>query len=109
MCGLVIVALGIIFLQNRGTGEKNPASIHELWHVLAFAEDKGEDYAADILDYLILRSYTKTDLHKKWGSPTEIIEDSDEDIWQLSDRYCLVIEYDTNEEVKKIEVLPTQH
>ena len=105
VCGLAIVTLGIIFWQNRGTGEKNPASIHELWHVLAFAEDKGEDYAADVLDYLIVRSYTKTDLHKKWGPPTEMVADNNEDIWKLSEEYDLVIEYDINDEVKRIVVL----
>ncbi len=107
-CLLVLVALGIVFWQNRGTDEKNPASIHELWHVLAYAEDKGEDYAADMLDYLIVRSYTKTDLHKKWGPPTKIVADSNEDIWQLSEEYSLVIEYDIDDEVKRIEILPEQ-
>lgn len=91
------------FWQNRGTGEKNPASIHELWHVLAFAENKGEDYAADMLDYLILRNYTKTDLRNKWGTPTEMV-----DIWKLSEEYDLVIEYDINDEVKRVEVLQRQ-
>ncbi len=108
MCVLIIVALGIVFWQSRGTGEKNPASIHELWHILVYAEDKGEDYAADMLDYLIVGSYTKTDLHKKWGMPTESVVDSNEDIWQLSLEYRLVIEYDINDEVRRIEVLHEQ-
>lgn len=107
-CALIIVALGLIIWQNRGTGEKNPASIHELWHIQAYAEDKGEDYAADMLDYLIVRSYKKTDLRKKWGTPTEIDAASNKDIWQLSEEYRLVIEYDINDEVKRIEVLPEQ-
>lgn len=28
MCVLIIVALGIVFWQSRGTGEKNPATVY---------------------------------------------------------------------------------
>lgn len=105
-CIIIIAALGIVFLQRGDTDEKNPSSIHELQDILVYAEDKGKEYAADRIDYLIVYNYAKEDLHRKWGAPTEIVTDSNEDIWQLSERYRLVIGYNTDGKVEKIEVLP---
>lgn len=108
VCLLLIAVCGIVSWQNKRAEERRLGGMHELQHVLAYAEDKGEAYAADMLDYLIVKSYTKTELHKKWGTPAEIMPDVNKDQWELSEETLLAIEYDTNEEVKKIEVLPKQ-
>ena len=71
-----IIALGItlciaVQYKHQENTTKMLASIHELADVLNFAEHKGADYAADELLYLHTRSYTKDDLHLKWGEPNK--------------------------------------
>ena len=85
-----ILALGIVLCitvqyKRQENTTKMLASIHELDDVLSFAEHKGADYAADELLYLHTRSYTKDDLHLKWGEPNKSNADPNEDIWLLSD------------------------
>lgn len=105
-----ILALGIVLCiatqyKRQANTTKMLASIHELDDVLCFAEHKGADYAADVLLYLHTRSYTKDNLRLKWGEPNESIVESNEDIWQLSDEYQLVIGYGDREDVWSIRVL----
>ena len=101
----MLLAFGIVVqYYNHANTEKLLASIHDLDHVLTFAEQKGPDYAADVLRYLDTYSYTKDDLRLKWGDPTESLSDSNEDIWLLSDEYQLVIKYDSDEDVERITV-----
>jgi len=105
-----IIALGIALCiaaqyKRQANTTKMLASIHELDDVLCFAEHKGPDYAADELIYLHTRSYTKDDLHLKWGEPNKSNADSNEDIWLLSDEYQLVIGYGDREDVWSIRVL----
>lgn len=105
-----ILALGIALCiaaqyKRQENTTKMLASIHELDDVLNFAEHKGTDYAADELLYLHTRSYTKDDLHLKWGEPNKSNADSNEDIWLLSDEYQLVIGYGNREAVWSIRVL----
>ena len=112
-----ILALSFLFSSNHKPPEPSymnvPSeitdldSIHELHHVLTFAEQKGSDYAADVLLYLETYSYTNDDLHQKWGVPNENIADTNEDIWLLSDEYQIVIKYDEDDIVEKI-VVKTQ-
>lgn len=109
-----VLVLSSLFGSNHKPSPPVPAkitntttnldSIHELEHILTFAEQKGPDYAADQLLYLDTYSYIKDDLHQKWGVPDESGADSHEDIWVLSDEYQLVIKYDADEEVEKITV-----
>ena len=100
------IALCIVTRYNRQVNTtKMLASIHELDDVLTFAEHKGCDYAADELLYLHTRSYTKDDLHLKWGEPNKCNTDPNEDIWLLSDEYQLVIGYGDREDVWNISVL----
>lgn len=101
---IIMLLLGVVIWKCAHTDAKNPGSIHELDHVLTFAEQKGADYAADQLNYLIVYSYTKHDLHEKWGTPSETIADANEDVWQLSEEYQLVMNYDTEDQVRKIEI-----
>ena len=55
--------------------------------------------------YLHTRSYTKDDLHLKWGEPNKSNADPNEDIWLLSDKYQLLIGYGDREDVRSIRVL----
>ena len=103
---LIIVLGGIIW---KDTQEKNRETnlLHDLQHILTFAEQKGADYATDELLYLVTYSYKKDSLHKEWEEPSESVETANEDIWKLSDSFQLVIGYDRNEQVEKVMVVPS--
>lgn len=102
---IVVLALGVVIWKQTRTNTRdlNLNRIHGLEHVLTYAEQKGANYAADRLDYLITYSYTKDDLRKKWGLPNESAEDAD--IWELSDEFQLRIAYGADEQVWKVEVV----
>ena len=104
ICVVAVCLFSVIAWKSANTETKNSDNIHELDHVLTFAEQKGTSYAADQLDYLIVYSYTKADIQEKWGMPDNIATSKDKNIWQLSDEYQLIISYDTGEQVTKIEV-----
>lgn len=109
---IVILILGIVIwnhIQTNKETESKMASIHELSDVLRYVEQKGTDYAADRLDYLITYSYTKDDLLKKWGTPNDSVADDEADVWKLSDENQLAVYYDTDGEVVKIEVHSSQN
>lgn len=106
---LLVMSVVILFWKHTQSDAQNLASIHELQHILTFVEQKGEDYAVDEWDYLVVYRYCKDDLHKKWGSPNESVEELKEDIWELAEGYRLVVNYDADGHVKKIEVQPLQN
>lgn len=109
--GVAIVLLFCIACWKEAQPDpKHPATIHDLASVLIFAEQKGDDYAADVLDYLITNCRTKEDLHERWGTPYARSSDGLKDIWHLSDKHELTITYDTDpdKEVVLIEVRSEQ-
>lgn len=89
---------------------KHPATIHSLASVLGFTEQKGGDYATDVLDYLVTYYWTKEDLHERWGTPYSGSLDGLKDTWHLSDQHELTVTYNTDpdKEVVKIEVRSEQ-
>lgn len=105
---VIVLVLGGI-LWNNAKITKKMAAIHELPHVSTFTEQKGAEYAADQLDYLIVYRYTKDDLLKKWGTPNKRVADPGADVWVLSDKNQLVVYYDADREVSRIEVEPIQN
>jgi len=99
---IVVLILAFVIWKNSNP---NNRQIHTLDSVLVYIERKGTDYAEDRLDYLIVNSYRKDELHKVWGTPNEKILNADADMWVLSENRQLVVYYDDNEEVAKIDIL----
>ena len=106
---IILLVWGVVFLIHTQENIKKMASIHELHQVLTYTEQKGADYAVDRLDYLIVYSYTKDDLLQKWGMPNESTADTEADVWLLSNKNQLAVYYDTDGEVRKIEVQSLQN
>lgn len=101
---IVAVFVTVVVLVKVNSSDNE---IHSLNSVSVYVEQKGDDYAEDRLVYLITNSFKKDDLHKAWGAPADKIlnADTDSDVWLLSEKHQLVIYYDKNEEVTKIEIL----
>lgn len=109
--GVILVSvLGAAIWAQTQTNRKNPDDVHELHHILTFVEEKGGDYVADVLDYLVAYDWTKSDLHEKWGTPYARSSDGLKDIWHLSDQHELTITYNTDpeKEVVLIEIRSEQ-
>jgi len=102
---LGLMAASILIFVIWKSCNPSDRQIHTLDAVLVYAEQKGPDYAADRLDYLIVNSYRKDELHKSWGAPTEKILNADADLWILSADRQLAVYYDNNGEVTKIDIL----
>ena len=41
-----------------------------------------------------IETFSKKNLYKKWGNPTESAEGAKEDIWILSEQFRLIVDYD---------------
>lgn len=98
---LVVILFGVV--DHMEKDRQRMAEIHEMSHVLTYAEQKGTDYAADRMEHLVLYRYTRDELREKWGKPMENTEDS-VDVWQLSGEYRLIVQYRANDEAERITV-----
>ena len=98
---LVVIIFGVV--DHMEKDRHRMAEIHELSHILTYAEQKGTDYAADRMEHLLLYRYTRDELREKWGKPIENTEDS-VDVWQLSGKYRLIVQYQANDEAERITV-----
>jgi len=101
---LIIVAVFVTVVVVV-TINSNKKEIDTLDSVVAYVEEKGEVYTEDRLVYLITNGCKKDDLHKVWGSPSEKVLNVDADMWLLSEKQHLVIYYDKNEEVTRVDIL----
>ena len=103
---IIALAVGIGFWKEAQTIKWQTAHMHELSHILIFAEDKGADRATDALVLDGVERFSRKSLYKKWGNPDESAEDAKEDIWILSDRFRLVVTYDDQDRVEHVRVVP---
>ena len=80
--------------------------LHELPHILTFAENKGADWATDELMADGVERFSKKSLYKKWGEPTESAEIPNEDVWSLSDQFQLIVQYNEHDQIERVTVVP---
>lgn len=101
---IVAVFVTVVVLVKINSNKKE---INTLDSVLVYVEQKGDIYAEDRLVYLITYSYKKDELHKAWGAPNDKLlnDNTDADVWLLSENQHLVIYYDKNEEVTRVDIL----
>lgn len=101
---IIIVFVTVVVLVAVNSNKKE---IHSLDSISAYVEQEGDIYTEDRLVYLITQGYKKDELYKAWGMPTDKIlnDNTDADVWILSDKQQLAIYYDKNKEVTKIEIL----
>lgn len=105
---LLAIALtcGIGLWQEAREIEWQTNHLHELPHILTFAENRGADFAADELVADGVERFNKKSLYKKWGEPTGSAETANEDVWILSDRFQLIVQYNEYDRIERVAVVP---
>ena len=102
---VIALACGIELWRENRTIKWQTDRIHELQHILTFAENKGADWATDELMMDHIDTFSKKSLYQKWGEPTGNAEAEDEDIWILSDQFQLVVDYDHRDRIECVKVV----
>lgn len=102
----IALACGIEFWKEAQAINWETEHILELRHILTLAENRGADWATDELMINNIDTFRKKSLYKKWGEPTESVETANEDIWILSDKFQLIVDYDDYERIDSVKVVP---
>ena len=108
MAGIILaiaLACGIDFWREAQVIKWQTDHMHELQHILIFAENKGTDWATDELMISGVDGFRKESLYKKWGEPTGSTETANEDIWILSNQFQLIVDYDEHEQIESVKVV----
>lgn len=103
----IALFFGIEFWKEVQATSRETEHILELQRILTLAENRGADWATDELMINEIETFDKKSLYKKWGNPTESMEDAKEDIWVLSDQFQLIVDYDDYERVESVKVVPS--
>ena len=103
----IALAFGIGFWKEVQVTNRETEHILELQRILTLSENRGADWATDELMINEIETFGKKSLYKKWGNPTESVEDAKEDIWVLSDQFQLIVDYDDYERVESVKVVPS--
>ena len=91
---VVALAFGMGFWKEAQATNQKMEHILDLSRILTLAENRGSDWAADELMINEIETFSKKNLYKKWGNPTESAEGAKEDIWILSEQFRLIVDYD---------------
>ena len=102
----VVLAFGIGFWKEAQVTNQKAEHILDLSRILTLAENRGADWATDELMINEIETSSKKSLYKKWGKPTESVENAKEDIWILSEQFRLIVDYDEHERVESVKVIP---
>ena len=103
----IALACGISLWQDAQVIKWQTDHMPALQHILTFAENKGADWATDELLISGTDSFRKESLYKKWGNPTGNAETAGKDIWVLSDQFQLVVDYDAQDRIENMKVIPS--
>lgn len=78
---VVALAFGMGFWKEAQATNQKMEHILDLSRILTLAENRGTDWATDELMINEIETFSKKNLYKKWGNPTESAEGAKEDIW----------------------------
>ena len=101
------LAFGMGFWKEAQATNQKMEHILDLSRILTLAENRGSDWATDELMINEIETFSKKNLYKKWGNPTESAEGAKEDIWILSEQFRLIVDYDEHERVESVKVVPS--
>ena len=104
---VVALAFGMGFWKEAQATNQKMEHMLDLSRRLTLAENRGADWATDELMINEIETFSKKNLYKKWGNPTESAETAKEDIWILSEQFRLIVDYDEHERVESVKVLPS--
>ena len=106
---VVALAFGMGFWKEAQATNQKMEHILDLSRILTLAENRGSDWATDELMINEIETFSKKNLYKKWGNPTESAEGAKEDIWILSEQFRLIVDYDEHERVESVKVVPSTY
>ena len=102
---VVALAFGMGFWKEAQATNQKMEHMLDLSRILTLAENRGADWATDELMINEIETFSKKNLYKKWGNPTESAETAKEDIWILSEQFRLIVDYDEHERVESVKVV----
>ena len=102
---VVALAFGMGFWKEAQATNQKMEHILDLSRILTLAENRGSDWATDELMINEIETFSKKNLYKKWGNPTESAEGAKEDIWILSEQFRLIVDYNAHERVESVGVV----
>ena len=102
----IALLCGIEFWNEAQAIKRETEHLLDLQRILTLAENRGADWATDELMINEIETSSKKSLYKKWGKPTESVENAKEDIWILSEQFRLIVDYDEHERVESVKVIP---